>query len=190
MPTLLDLMANFKSKDVLTVSATIIAGLLILFTLQSLSVNPIVTKLLQMQDDLDTKTINFQSNIQTMLNLKSELSQTKDNQTKLHIQNQIEDLQMQTWQLQAQIDGMKNQQTNWVAQTNPIMIKQHSDYLKITILIMIIPFGMAIVTESAASLRRSVYKLNETASNGGKNLLYYGAIVLMIGAAFLLANLI
>jgi len=181
-------MANFKSKDILSVCATIIAGLLILLTIQAISTNPIIAKLAQIQDDLDSKSIILGSDIQTISYLKSELLQTKDNQTHTHIQNQIDDLQMQAWQLQAQINGIENQKSQWTSVTNQTQIAEHIRDLRYVILIMISPFAFTLLIEISSTTRKGNDTLNEVASRAGKESLFWSIIILLMSLFFLMSQ--
>lgn len=177
-------MANFKSKDVLTVSATIIAGLLILLTTQAIYTNPVVTKINQIQNDLDGKTIELGSDIQTMSYLKSALSQANDTQSRIHIQNQIDDLQMQSWQTQAQINGLKSQQSQWDSFAKQYNVIQNLLNLRYAILVMVIPFCFTIMIEISAVSRRANNPLDETASRFGKEALFWSTIILVTALFF------
>lgn len=180
-------MANFSSKDVLTISGSVIAGLLILLTLQSLSTNLLLTKLVEIQSNYDDKVIQLNSDISTMTNLKAELTQITDPVRKAHIESQIDDLQMQAFQLQAEIDGFKNKQSQWTSQTNQLHIVQNIQVLRLTILFMVSPFALAVIVESSASLKGSD-PANEHATRRGKKLLVIGGIVLICGLGVIFSS--
>ncbi|MBI3639725.1 MAG: hypothetical protein HY223_05355 [Thaumarchaeota archaeon] len=180
-------MANFRSKDVLAVSATVIAGLLILTTLQALSTNPILTKIAEIQDEFNTKNIEYGANVESQINLKSDLANTNNTEEKKYIQTELDDLKLQAYQLKAQTLGIENQNSQWLGQSNQLKIAQNIQALRFTVIAMIVPFALAIASEASASLNPK-QNTDEMATPRGKKLLLIGGFVLLIGLTFIFSS--
>ncbi|WP_428324446.1 hypothetical protein [Nitrosopumilus sp.] len=205
-------MANLKSRDVLQVNATIIAGILILLTISSLSTNPLVAKFIEFDDEIFSKQLELDGYKHTLIQLENKLGKTTNVFDKQHIQKQIEDTQYNITLLEGQISKLADRMTEWQnSEITKTAIETVNNSRNI-IIVLITPFALSAVFEILYSLskdtknywrrRKLTRKKTNTfadiftsenentddANDVSKIMLIIGFIILIIGVSYLLSQ--
>lgn len=178
-------MAQLRSKDVLQMNATIIAGLLILITIQSVAQSNFNW---QTEDQKILENINqqkAQSDIEysTQLDLIQHLRFNQQNVTDKTrydlIQNQINDAELKMWQAQSESTALLDAQ-NKLLQKGVIAPKGWSNetWIKLIAITMIIPFAISAGWEIISTFKD---KNNDDATKGGRISMLIGVFGLLIG---------
>ena len=184
-------MDRLDSRTVIQTNATIIAGLLILLTLQSLSVTPLIEKAETLDERIQEKNIEISKFYITKTKLISDMSTIEDEDRKRFFQEKIDELTVEIYILEEEIQGMISLGNNWVDNTENSGIINSIMQVRLVILIMIIPFVISVVSEinpSKHEIKNEKLENSEKATKLGKRAMTIGFIFLVGGLLFIFSQ--
>lgn len=184
-------MDRLTSKTLIQTNATIIAGLLVLTTLQSLSVAPILEQANNIDQNLDDKQIEIAKRLTTIEKIKSDLITIPDENRREFYQEKIDELTVELYLLEEETNRIARNADEWFSTTMQRGIIESIMGIRLVVLLMIMPFAASIITEIYPSKHeRETQDLdnNEKATKIGKFFLCVGCIALIIGLGYIITR--
>jgi len=180
-------MAKLTSKEIVQIDSAILAGLIILSTLQPLSTNSILTKITDIENELKQKEGLLSADMTSINQLNEDLTKTNSTALKEHIQNQIEDIKVEMNQINAEINAINSTNGDLLNVDKQYKAGQAIANLRLTVLGMFVPFVVSLIVEVIASVHPKTNK-EEKATTTGIVSMVIGAILLVIGFSYIFSN--
>lgn len=193
MRGLINFMDRLTSRTVIQTDATIIAGLLILLTLQSLSTVPLLEKVQTLEEHIQEKNIELEKLLATKNKLISDLNNIQDGDRKKFFQQQIDQITVESYLVEEEIQGLTVAGNDWVDRTKENGMVESIMSTRAAVLLMVAPFAVSAMTEifpSKKEIQHEKLENNEKATNLGKITLCVGFGSLIAGLAFIFSQVI
>jgi hypothetical protein len=182
-------MVRLDSSTVLQVNATVIAGLLVLFTIQALSANTLISKAVSATDELILKQIERDAYEKTINQLKLKLDKLNDSdaEERSYIKKQISDANVQLYLLNAEVEGFTDRLTNWQKTTEFSQSREFMLNTRVIYIIMVSLFAASAIFEIISTTSKN-YKSKEDATPISKVLMFFGFISILAGLTYIFSS--
>lgn len=180
-------MERLTSANLIQIDATVIAGLLILLTISSISSNSIINQANEIDNQISDKNIEQTKYVVTEKMLEDKISKTNDTVRKQYLQDQSDIISIQLSEVNVELDGLHNKAKQW---SSTVVLGQAVSFIAIkrTLTIaMFVPFVASIFFEVHASTLKK-YADSERSTNAGKIAMIVGFVVMIMCIYSLLSN--